>query len=322
MSTDKPTIDIHFSQALPVTLGGQRLDSALAKLCEQFSRSQLQSWIKTGQVTVDGRRCRPKDILHGGEWIVIAAQQETHVPLAPEALPISVVYEDDSLLVVNKSSDLVVHPAAGNWQGTLQNALLYHCPDLQFLPRAGIVHRLDKDTTGLLVVAKTLEAHHHLVEQLQQRLFQREYLALVRGEVIAGGTIDQPLGRHPVERKRFAVRADGKPAMTHYRVEQRLGPFTLLRVRLETGRTHQIRVHLAHLRLPLVGDPLYGGRFSLPPQGSAELEACLRAFTRQALHAETLGLTHPETGQSCHWQQALPDDMADLLATLRDHYHD
>ncbi len=303
-------------------MAGQRLDSVLAQMFDQFSRSQLQSWIKKGQVTLDGSSCKPKAIVRGGEQVMIEAEQEAAVPLMPENLSLDIVHEDNSLLVINKPAGLVVHPATGNWQGTLQNALLHHCPALQYLPRAGIVHRLDKDTTGLLVVAKTLAAHHLLVEQLQRREFNREYRALVKGRLVAGGTVDQPLGRHPADRKRFVVRADGKPAVTHYRIEQRLGPFCLLKVKLETGRTHQIRVHMAHIRLPLVGDPVYGGRFALPADCTPAIERLLRGFKRQALHAETLGLVHPDTRQYQQWQQPMPSDMTDLIAAMAEHYHD
>jgi len=228
-----------------------------------------------------------------------------------------IVYEDDEILIINKPAGLVVHPAAGNWNGTLVNALLNHEPQLNTLPRAGIVHRLDKETSGLLMVAKSLKAHHSLTCQLQERSISREYLALVKGWMTAGGTVDAPIGRHPVDRKRYAVRDDGKPAVTHYRLEQRFAKFTLIRVKLETGRTHQIRVHMAYIKYPLVGDPVYGGRFQLPADCSEALELALRGFKRQALHATRLGLVHPETGEYMEWEQPMPEDMQHLLEVLQ-----
>ena len=233
-----------------------------------------------------------------------------------EAIPLDIIYEDDALLIVNKPAGLVVHPAAGNWSGTLQNALLNHHPALDTLPRAGIVHRIDKETSGLLMVAKTLQAHHSLIKQLQDRSVHREYLAITKGRIIAGGTIDEPIGRHPTDRKRFAVRMTGKPAVTHYRVVERFSRHTLIRVKLETGRTHQIRVHMAYIHFPLVGDPIYGGRFQMPPDCSERLEQELRNFKRQALHAEKLGIMHPVTGEYCEWEQPMPEDMSRLLAAL------
>ena len=257
-----------------------------------------------------------REKLDGGEEIELDAEAEMVLEYDAEDIPLEIIYEDDSLLIINKPVGLVVHPAVGNWNGTLVNALLNHQPELNTLPRAGIVHRIDKDTSGLLMVAKTLQAHHSLVEQLQERSINREYLALVKGWMTAGGTVDEPIGRHPVDRKRNAVRRDGKEAVTHYRLEQRFKRFTLIRVKLETGRTHQIRVHMSHINYPLVGDQVYGGRFQMPADCSPALAEALRNFKRQALHAAKLGLEHPETGEYLEWEQPLPSDMQHLLTAL------
>lgn len=302
---------------VPAAMEGQRLDQVLANLYPQYSRSQLQKWVKAGQVRVDDKILKPKERLIGGEIIQLCAEQETQTEFAPEAIPLSIVHEDTDILVIDKPAGLVVHPAAGNWSGTLVNALLHHDPDLALLPRAGIVHRLDKDTTGLMVVAKTLEAHTKLVAMLQHRQVKRKYLALVSGQVVAGGTVDAPIGRHPTDRLRQAVTENGKEAVTHYRVEERFPHHTLLRVTLETGRTHQIRVHLSWKHLPIVGDPVYGGRLRIPAGISATVREALQAFPRQALHATRLGLAHPRTGAAMLWESPLPTDMAELLAVLR-----
>ncbi len=301
---------------VPDELAGMRLDQCLAELFPDYSRSKLQTWVKSGRVVVDGRTLKAKDKLLGGEEIRLDAEAEVVLESEAEAIPLDIVYEDEALLIINKPAGLVVHPAAGNWHGTLVNALLNHDPSLNTLPRAGIVHRLDKDTSGLLMVAKTLQAHHNLTEQLQERSINREYLALVKGWMTAGGTIDEPIGRHPVDRKRNAVREDGKPALTHYRLERRFKRHTLVRVKLETGRTHQIRVHMAHINYPLVGDQVYGGRFQMPAGCSEKLAQALRGFKRQALHAAKLGLTHPVTGEYLEWEQPIPEDMLQLLTVL------
>lgn len=302
---------------IPLSLAGLRLDQALSELFPDFSRSRLQTWIKNGAASVDGVVLPPKHRILGGEQVVLRAEAETVVGIASQDIPLEIVYEDDDILIIDKPAGLVVHPAAGHWDGTLQNALLHHAPTLATIPRCGIVHRIDKDTSGLLMVAKTLTAHHALVEQLQERSVQREYLALVQGAMTGGGTIDEPIGRHPSDRKRFAVRYDGKPAVTHYRIEERFPKHTLVRVKLETGRTHQIRVHMAHIHYPLVGDPVYGGRLRLPAGAGEALLIALRDFKRQALHAETLGIDHPETGEYEEWHSPLPDDFAALLDALR-----
>ncbi|KJV07957.1 23S rRNA pseudouridine(1911/1915/1917) synthase RluD [Methylocucumis oryzae] len=303
---------------VPFDMAGMRLDQVLAELFSDYSRSKLQTWVKSGRVQVNGLMLKAKDKLEGGEWISLDAEPEVVVTAEPEFIPLSIIYEDDALLIVNKPAGLVVHPAVGNWHGTLLNALLNHQPSLETLPRAGIVHRIDKDTSGLLMVAKTLPAHTDLVEQLAQREIVREYLAITRGRMTSGGTIDEPINRHPTDRKRYAVRESGKPAVTHYRVVQRFTHHTLIQAKLETGRTHQIRVHMAHIRYPLLGDPVYGGRFQMPPGCGQALEYELRNFKRQALHAAKLGLVHPETGEYMEWEQPLPDDMTRLLAALAD----
>lgn len=305
--------------SVPEELAGMRLDQALAELFPDYSRSKLQTWIKAGRVKIGDSVPKAKDRVEGGETVSLDAEPEIVTECNAEAIALDIVYEDKSLLIVNKPAGLVVHPAAGNWSGTLQNALLHHDPKLAVLPRAGIVHRIDKDTSGLLMVAKTLQAHNSLVEQLQEHAIEREYLAITQGRMTAGGMVDAPIGRHPVDRKRNAVRDNGKEAVTHYRVLERFANHTFIRLQLETGRTHQIRVHMEHIHYPLLGDPVYGGRFRLPPQCSPELEQQLRAFKRQALHAAKLGLQHPLTDDYLEWEAPLPADMEQLLEALREH---
>jgi 23S rRNA pseudouridine1911/1915/1917 synthase len=276
----------------------------------------LQHWIRTGRVLLDGQSCRPREKLRGGERILVHPEPEPELHDQGEAMSLDILYEDDCLLVVNKPAGLVVHPAAGNPHGTLLNGLLAHHPPLAQVPRAGLVHRLDKETSGLLVVAKTLPAQTALVRQLQARSVKREYRALVQGVMTAGGSVDAPIGRHPVNRLRMAVIESGKPAVTHYRVIRRFRAHTELKIDLETGRTHQIRVHMAHIRFPLVGDPLYGGRLKLPPDSDACLREALEGFRRQALHARRLTLQHPQSGESYSWEAPLPGDMEQLLAAM------
>jgi len=301
---------------VPLDMAGMRLDAALAELFSEYSRSKLQTWVKAGRVTVDGESLKTRDKLEGGELITLDAEAEVVIIAAPENIPLDIVFEDDDFLILNKPAGLVVHPAIGNWNGTLLNALLHHSPQLETLPRAGIVHRIDKDTSGLLMVAKTLQAHNNLTEQLQARTIHREYQAITHNRMIAGGTIDEPIGRHPTDRLRYAVRDNGKEAVTHYRVINRFKRHTHIQVKLETGRTHQIRVHMAHIRFSLLGDPLYSGRFQMPANCSEQLEGVLRSFKRQALHAAKLGLVHPTTGEYMEWEQPLPQDMLNLLAAL------
>jgi 23S rRNA pseudouridine1911/1915/1917 synthase len=306
-----------YSAEIPTELAGLRLDQAVAELFPEFSRAKLQGWIKDGNVLLDGAAKTPKHKVYGGEQVELRAEIEAQTDCVAEDIPLDILYEDEALLIVNKPAGLVAHPAAGHPAGTLQNALLHHAPQLAGVPRSGIVHRIDKDTSGLLMVAKTLQAHKSLVDQLQERSIDREYLALAQGYLTAGGTVDEPIGRHPTDRKRFAVRNDGKPSVTHYRIAERLPGHTLLRVKLETGRTHQIRVHMLHIHHPLLGDPVYGGRLRLLPGGDEALGNTLRGFRRQALHAEKLGLEHPTSGEWCEWQVEMPEDLQDLLAALR-----
>jgi 23S rRNA pseudouridine1911/1915/1917 synthase len=311
------TQEIHLSFSIPEHLNGQRLDQALAALMPDWSRSRLQQWIRDGQVRLDGRLPRARDRVHGGEAVRIDAVFKADTGCVPEDIPLDIAYEDSDLLVINKPAGLVVHPAVGNPDGTLQNALLHHDPELARLPRAGIVHRLDKETSGLMVVARSPVAHKKLVEALQARSVQREYLTVVYSVMTAGGEVNAPIGRHPVDRKRMAVVAGGRVAVTHYRVEERYRAHSLVRVRLETGRTHQIRVHMAHIRCPVVGDPVYGGRLRLPRGAGEQLQAVLQGFRRQALHAARLAFTHPGSGQAVSWQAPLPEDMTRLVEALR-----
>lgn len=309
---------IKLDAIIPETLNGLRVDQALAQLFSEYSRGQLTKWIKAGDVMLNQQGCRPKDAVRTGDQIEIAAQQVIHDDnWQAEPIALDIIYEDDDVLIINKAAGMVVHPGAGNQNGTMVNALLAHVPQLTHIPRAGIVHRIDKDTTGLLMVAKSLQAHHSLISQLQQRTVIREYQAIACGVFTAGGTVDAPIGRHHVDRKRMAVTQNGKPAVTHYRIEERFRAHTHLRCKLETGRTHQIRVHMAHIRHPLLGDPLYGGRFKTP---RGMTESCLNTLQntrRQALHAGLLGFDHPTTGEPVSWQIPLPDDMQQLLKLLR-----
>jgi len=309
---------IKLSARIPENAAGRRFDQVLAELFSDYSRSRLQQWVRDGAVLLDDRCVEAKYRVSGGEWVEIVAELPEDSEVLPQAIPLDVRYEDKHLLVINKPAGLVVHPAAGNRDGTLQNALLHHDSGLAALPRAGIVHRLDKDTSGLMVVARQLSAHKSLVEQLQARSVHREYLALVQAQVTASGHVDAPIGRHPRDRLRMAVVESGKPAVTHYRVLERFPAHTLVEARLETGRTHQIRVHMAYIHHPLVGDPLYGGRFRLPAGASEALAEVLRKFRRQALHARRLEFTHPASGEPVGWEAELPADFEHLLAVLRE----
>ncbi|MDH5516711.1 MAG: 23S rRNA pseudouridine(1911/1915/1917) synthase RluD [Gammaproteobacteria bacterium] len=302
---------------IPDALSGQRLDAALAALFPDYSRSRLSQWVKQGLVEVDGSVPRPRDKVYAEQTVLLRVQAlDCESEVLPEKIALDVVYEDDDILVINKPVEMVVHPAAGNWSGTLQNALLYYAEVLSTVPRAGIVHRLDKNTSGLLVVAKNLKAHKSLTEQLQARTVHREYFAVVNGVMTAGGTVDQPIARDARERKRMAVREEGKEAITHYRVIEKFRRHTYIRVFLETGRTHQIRVHMSYIRFPLVGDTLYGSRAVVPKGASETLIETLRGFKRQALHAAKLGLIHPQTGQQMEWQVPVPADMQAVIDEL------
>jgi len=311
--TEKITLECQ----VPHTMSGWRLDQAAAELFNDYSRSRLQTWIKDGFLLVNGEARKTRDKLYGGEHLLLLAEPEEQGDWLPEEMDLNVVYEDEHILVINKPADLVVHPAAGNYSGTLLNGLLHYCPELVNIPRAGIVHRLDKDTTGLMVVAKTLIAHTDLVAQLQERSVSREYEAVVRGIMTGGGRVEGNIGRHPTQRKKMAVLTiGGKEAITHYRVLGRFSSHTHVRLKLETGRTHQIRVHMAHIQYPLVGDVTYGGGFKIPRGASEALLNCLRNFNRQALHAATLGLIHPHTGEYMEWDCARPSDLEELLDQL------
>jgi len=316
-SSDHPGEDTRESR-IPAELSGQRLDQALAQLFPEFSRSRLSQWIKDGRVQVDDAAARPRDPVMGGQKVQLLIPAEPLSDMAPEALPLEIVHEDAAIIVVNKPVGMVVHPGAGNHSGTLQNALLHHAPELAQVPRAGLVHRIDKDTSGLLVVARTLEAHTALVAALQAREFERGYLAVAVGVMTGGGTVDAPIKRHPTDRVRMSVREGGRESVTHYRVLKRFRAHTYISVELETGRTHQIRVHLAHIRYPLVGDQVYGRRLGPPRNASPRLQETLRGFHRQALHAAKLGLTHPVTGEALHWEVPPPADFQQLLAALEE----
>lgn len=297
---------------------GKRFDQVAAELFPDFSRARLQAWIRSGELRSDGELLRPRDRVAAGAMLTLEAELQEEVSWEGEPIALDVLHEDADILVLNKPAGLVVHPAAGNRDGTLVNALLHAYPELSVLPRAGIVHRLDKDTSGLMVVARSLRAHTHLVEQLQARTVQREYAAVCIGTMTGGGTVDEPIGRHPKARKKMAVVATGgKPAVTHYRIEERFGHHTLVAVKLETGRTHQIRVHMAHRHYPLIGDPQYGGRPRVPAGADPELISMLQSFPRQALHARRLGLVHPADEQDYEWTVPLPEDMLALLDCLR-----
>lgn len=308
---------VELNAQVPTEMFGMRLDQVVAQLFPDYSRSRLQSWIKDGQLTVDGKTLRPRDKLSGGEQIKVSVLLEVQDQHAPQLIPLDIVYEDEHILVINKPSGLVVHPGAGHADGTLLNALLHHSPEIGLVPRAGIVHRLDRETTGLMVVAKTITAQTDLVVQLQERTMGREYEAVVNGVMTGGGCVDEPMARHSKNRQKMAVVGVGKEAITHYRVLQKFRAHTHIRLKLETGRTHQIRVHMAHINYPLVGDPLYCGRFRIPKGCSEKMLATLRAFKRQALHAKKLELWHPETGEKMSWEIDLPNDLKQLLAVLK-----
>lgn len=316
---------INESVIVPNELGNKRLDQIAAQLFPDYSRARLQSWIKDGELKIDGAVRKPKDKLIGGETLTLEVTLQAEGEWIAEDIDFPIVFEDEHIIVIDKPADLVVHPAAGNLTGTLLNGLLHHCPTLENIPRAGIVHRLDKDTTGLMVVAKTLQAQNHLVEQLQSRQMGREYEAVVQGKMTGGGKISEPIARHSKDRTKMAVHPTGKEAITHYRVVKQYPAHTHIRVKLETGRTHQIRVHMAHMQHPLVGDATYGGKVRFPKGLSQELREVLREFPRQALHAVKLELHHPASDELMSWQVSLPDDFEELLEELEydaEQYHD
>ena len=303
---------------VPDEAAGRRFDAVLAELFPEYSRSRLAAWIKSGDALLDGAPARPRDPVRGGETVSLVEVAEIQTEAVAEDIPLDVLYEDPHLFVLDKPAGLVVHPGAGNPGGTLVNALLHRDPGLAALPRAGIVHRLDKDTSGVMVVARTLPAHTGLVAQLAAREVHRQYLAVVVGALVSGGTADAAIDRHPRDRLRMAVREDGKDAVTHYRLRERFRAHTALECRLETGRTHQIRVHMQHQRHPIVGDPLYGGPLKLPKGATEALAAGLRGFKRQALHAEVLEFAHPVGGAPVRVEAPLPADMVGLLRILRE----
>jgi 23S rRNA pseudouridine1911/1915/1917 synthase len=309
---------IQHKDTVPESCLGKRLDQTIAQMFPDYSRSRLKDWILAGSVTVNGEvLTRAREKMYGGEIITINAEVESEERFEAQNIPLNIVYEDDDILVINKPAGLVVHPGAGNPDGTVLNALLHHCPELDVVPRAGIVHRLDKDTTGLMVVAKTIAAQTNLVEALQLREITREYEAVANGLMTAGGVVDEPIGRHATKRTHMAVTFSGRPSVTHYRVLEKYRLHTRLRLRLETGRTHQIRVHMAHITHPLVGDPVYGGRPRPPKNATPELLTKLRGFKRQALHAAMLSLFHPITGEEMTWHADLPEDFVELVEILQ-----
>lgn len=305
---------IELNAIIPEELDDMRLDAALATLFQDYSRSQLQAWIKQGFVNVDGAietQQRKKVFLN--QSILIKAEPTAQENWEAQEIPLDIIFEDESLIILNKPAGLVVHPGAGNNDQTLVNALLHHCPALKNIPRAGLVHRIDKDTTGLLVIAKTLESHHHLTQAIQEKKITREYRALVFGELISGGTINAPMGRHHVHRTKMAVRKDGKLAVTHYRVLKKFKGFTYLKINLETGRTHQIRVHMSHIKHPIIGDQTYFDKNRISAKLPDPLQQALKKFPRQALHAARLELTHPKTGEVMSWEVDIPKDFKLLL---------
>lgn len=296
---------------------GMRLDQALAHLLPEYSRSKIQDWIKQGFITLNQSQVKPREKVFDGDSLMLDIPPTTKTYDQPEAIEFEIIHEDPALFVINKPAGLVVHPAAGHQSGTLVNGLLHRDPSLEQLPRAGIVHRLDKDTTGVMVVARTLPAHTALVEALQEREVKREYIAITQGLITAGRTIDAPMARHPVDRKRMAIREDGKDAVTHFRVAERYRAHCLIEVQLETGRTHQIRVHLASIRHPLLGDQTYGGRLSIASGIGESLEQTIRRFKRQALHARRLTFEHPSSGETVSFEASLPADLVELIDELQ-----
>jgi 23S rRNA pseudouridine1911/1915/1917 synthase len=303
---------------IPYRMKGDRLDFALSEMLSSFSRSKISSWIKLGDALIDGKTFKPKDKVIGNEVVSIVINQRKNNNWAAEKIPINIVFEDDDIIVINKQFGIVTHPGAGNWSGTLANALLHHDPSLSKLDRAGIVHRLDKNTSGLMVVSKNLHSQKFLVEQLQTHSIAREYSAIVYGHMISGGSINEPIGRDSKDRVKQTVTTSGKEATSHYRVINRYKNHTHVKVILETGRTHQIRVHLSHIGHPLIGDPMYGGRVRFPKKASSDLKDSLKNFSRQALHSKKLSLEHPSSGEIMTWKIDLTSDMLELLNILKE----
>ncbi len=315
MATDAPKED-WLEARVPIQCHGMRLDQVAAELFPNYSRNRLATWIKAGRLTVDGRTVKPRDKATASAQVTLMVTDEPVIDWQPQSLPLDIIFEDEHILVVNKPAGVVVHPAAGHADGTLVNALLAHVPELDALPRGGIVHRLDKETSGIMFVARSTLAHKSLVAQLSERKVSRTYCAVCTGALTGGGKIDAPIDRHPTARTKMAVVADGKAAVTHYRIAHRFKHYTQLQVNLETGRTHQIRVHMAHRKWPLIGDPVYGGRQRVPAGASDLLMSTLRGFPRQALHAQALEFEHPASGDWMEFETDLPDDLVNLLEVL------
>ena len=303
---------------IPSRMKGARLDASLAEMLPDYSRSKITAWIKSGDALINGKIFKPKDKTSGDEIVFLTLNQKQSNDWIAEEIPLNVVYEDEDIIVINKQFGLVTHPGAGNWTGTLANALLYYDPTLSRLDRVGIVHRLDKNTSGLMVVARNEKSQKYLVEQLQNHSVDREYSAIVYGHMIAGGTVDEPIGRDSRDRVKQAVSQSGKEALTHYRAIDRFKSHTHVKAILETGRTHQIRVHLSYVGHSLIGDPMYGGRVRFPKKASEELKKALLNFKRQALHSKKLTLMHPISGEVMSWKAPLPDDMKELLSVLKE----
>lgn len=307
---------LQINTVIPNEMSGKRLDQALASILSEHSRARLQDWINNGYVQINKKSMRPRDKVHGGEQIEIRAKIEPQNSASPEDIPLDIIFEDEQLIIINKPVGLIVHPGAGNPQHTLMNALLHHNQKLEQIPRAGIIHRLDKDTSGLLVIARTLQSHTFLVEQLQARNIHRQYETIVSGIITAGGTVEQPIGRHPKHRTRMAVVKNGKLATTHYRLIKKYRHHTHLQVNLETGRTHQIRVHLSWLHYPIIGDQVYGSMKRLVKGMDPDLAKIITAFSRQALHARIIKLVHPQSSKTMTWEAPLPKDMVTLINAL------
>jgi len=303
---------------IPERMTGDRLDVALSEMLTDYSRSKITAWIKSGDALINNKAFKPKDKVNGSQMVMLSLNKKQNNNWSAENIALNIVFEDEDIIIINKPFGLVTHPGAGNWNGTLANALLYFDPKLSKLDRAGIVHRLDKNTSGLMVIARNEKSQKYLVEQLQSHSVVREYSAIVYGHMISGGSINDPIGRDPKDRIKQAVSSNGKDATTHYRVIDRFKSHTHVKVILETGRTHQIRVHLSHIGYPLLGDPMYGGRVRFPKKASEILKESLLGFKRQALHSKKLTLNHPSTGELMSWKAPLPDDMLELLNILNE----